>query len=89
MNLEMTVRFGKYKGKTIRWIQTNDRRYFEWAKANAPGMFKAPEVPVKPVSKPASSVTTEEDESSDSGWISGRAFYEMAMAYHRSKGEDV
>lgn len=86
MNLEMKVRFGKYKGKTARWIQTNDRRYFEWAKANAPGMFKAPEVPV---SKPASSVRTEEDEISDSGWISGREFYDMAMTYHRSKGEDV
>lgn len=86
MNLEMTVRFGKYKGKTIRWIQANDRRYFDWAKANAPGMFKAPEVSV---SKLGSSVTTEEDEISDSGWISGREFYEMAMAYHRSKGEDV
>ena len=40
MNLDFVIKIGKYKGKTVKWVMYNDRRYFEWAKANAPGMFQ-------------------------------------------------
>lgn len=30
--LSSTIRFGKYKGKTIQWIIDNDRNYFNWVK---------------------------------------------------------
>lgn len=40
MSPDTRAKFGKHKGKTVAWIQKNDWRYFEWAKANAPGMFQ-------------------------------------------------
>jgi len=40
MSPDTRAKFGKHKGKTVSWIQKNDWRYFEWAKANAPGMFQ-------------------------------------------------
>ena len=30
--LSSTIRFGKYKGKTIQWIVDNDCNYFNWVK---------------------------------------------------------
>ena len=50
MNLDMVIRFGKYKGRTVKWVMYNDRRYFNWASENAPDMFKD----YKPAAKPRS-----------------------------------
>ena len=49
----MVIRFGKYKGRTVKWVMYNDRRYFEWAKDNAPSMFES----YKPTAKPSVSDT--------------------------------
>ena len=50
MSPDTKAKFGKHKGKTVAWIQKFDWRYFEWAKANAPGMFQdSPSSRSKPV----------------------------------------
>lgn len=95
MNLDMVIRFGKYKGRTVKWVMYNDRRYFEWAKDNAPDMFKD----YKPaVAKPKFSDTNTEgkpkyvevpeegDETRDS-WTNPSYFYELAQKMLRERGE--
>ena len=95
MNLDMVIRFGKYKGRTVKWVMYNDRRYFEWAKDNAPDMFKD----YKPAAaKPNFSDTNTEgkpkyvevpeegDEVRDS-WTNPSYFYELAQKMLRERGE--
>jgi hypothetical protein len=43
MSSDSVARFGKHKGKTESWVQRFDPRYLQWARANAPGMFGAPQ----------------------------------------------
>lgn len=32
-----TIQFGKYKGKTYKWLKENDPHYFTWAEENVEG----------------------------------------------------
>lgn len=94
MNLDMVIRFGKYKGRTVKWVMYNDRRYFNWAQENAPDMFKD----YKPAGKPSSldtksegkpkyvEVPEEGDEARDS-WTNPSIFYEIAQQMLRERGE--
>ena len=94
MNQDFVIKIGKYKGKTVKWVMYNDRRYFEWAKANAPTMFE----PYKPKGKPSLSDTNpvgkpvyEEppevaDESGDS-WTNPSIFYQLAQKALRERGD--
>lgn len=93
MNLDMVIRFGKYKGKTVKWVMYNDRRYFEWAKENAPQMFEE----FKPTGKPRILDTQTEGsqgdlESEDEGteardWNNPHLFFEIAQRAMRERGE--
>jgi hypothetical protein len=94
MQMDMVIRIGKWKGKTVRWVMANDRRYFEWAKVNAPGMF----VPFKPGASPRSldpslggkSTYVEPPEVSDEGnvsWTNPRIMYEMFQKALKELGE--
>ena len=94
MNLDMVIRFGKYKGRTVKWVMYNDRRYFEWAKVNAPSMFE----PYHPKGKPSLSDTNTEgkqgyaeppevaDESGDT-WTNPNVFYQLAQKALREQGD--
>ena len=94
MNQDFVIKIGKYKGKTVKWVMYNDRRYFEWAKANAPSMFE----PYQPQGKPSLSDTNpvgkpiyEEppevaDESGDS-WTNPSIFYQLAQKALRERGD--
>jgi hypothetical protein len=94
VNQDFVIKIGKYKGKTVKWVMYNDRRYFEWAKVNAPSMFE----PFKPQAKPRVSDTNpvgkptyEEppevaDESGDS-WTNPSIFYQIAQKALREKGD--
>ena len=94
MNQDFVIKIGKYKGKTVKWVMYNDRRYFEWAKVNAPSMFE----PFKPQAKPRVSdtnpvgkTTYEEppevaDESGDS-WTNPSIFYQIAQKALRERGD--
>jgi hypothetical protein len=93
MNLDMTIRFGKYKGRTVKWVMYNDRRYFNWAQENAPDMFKD----YKPTGKPSSSDTqvggnpkkldTPEEGDERDSWTNPHVFYEIAQQMLRERGE--
>ncbi len=94
MNQDFVIKIGKYKGKTVKWVMYNDRRYFEWAKVNAPTMFE----PYQPKGKPSLSDTNpvgkqgyeeppeEADESGDS-WTNPNVFYRLAQQALREKGD--
>ena len=95
MNQDFVIKIGKYKGKTVKWVMYNDRRYFEWAKDNAPDMFKD----YKPAAaKPKFSDTNtegkptyvnppeESDETQDS-WTNPSIFYQIAQQMLRERGE--
>ena len=94
MNQDFVIKIGKYKGKTVKWVMYNDRRYFEWAKANAPSMFE----PYQPKGKPTLSDTNPEgkqsyeeppevaDESGDT-WTNPSIFYKLAQKALREKGD--
>jgi hypothetical protein len=94
VNQDFVIKIGKYKGKTVKWVMYNDRRYFEWAKVNAPSMFE----PFKPQAKPRVSDTNpvgkptyEEppevaDESGDS-WTNPSIFYQIAQKALRERGD--
>jgi hypothetical protein len=72
----------------------NDRRYFEWAKVNAPTMFE----PYQPKGKPSLSDTNPEgkttyveppedtDETRDS-WTNPSIFYQIAQKALRERGD--
>jgi len=94
MQLDMVIRIGKYKGKTVKWVMYNDRRYFEWAKVNAPSMFE----PFKPQAKPRVSDTNtegkpnyveppEDTEETRDSWTNPHVFYELAQKMMRERGE--
>ena len=94
MNQDFVIKIGKYKGKTVKWVMYNDRRYFEWAKVNAPTMFE----PYQPKGKPSLSDTNpvgkpiyeeppeEADESGDS-WTNPSIFYQLAQKALRERGD--
>lgn len=92
MNPEMVIRFGKYKGKTVKWVMYNDRRYFSWAKQNAPQMFEE----FKPETKPKILDTTRggisEDLDKDSEvpdsreWNNPNVFFRIAQEM-RERGD--
>ena len=96
MDQDFVIRIGKYKGKTVKWVMYNDRRYFEWARINAPGMFE----PYKPQGKPKPQlsdtntegspkyveVPEERDEALDS-WTNPSIFYQIAQQMLRERGE--
>lgn len=96
MNLDMVIRFGKWKGKTVRWVMSNDRRYFNWAQENVPDMFKDPRsAAVRPSSLdlPPREKETNVDppaESDETGraWTNPRIFYEIAQKYLKEWGMD-
>ena len=94
MQLDMVIRIGKHKGETVKWVMYNDRRYFEWAKANAPGIFE----PFKPQAKPAVSDTNtggkptyveppEESEEPKDAWTNPSIFYLIGQQMLREKGD--
>ena len=94
MQLDMVIRIGKYKGNTVKWVMYNDRRYFEWAKANAPSMFE----PFKPQAKPAVSDTNtggkptyveppEESEEPKDSWTNPSIFYLIGQQMLRERGD--
>jgi len=94
MQLDMVIRIGKYKGNTVKWVMYNDRRYFEWAKANAPSMFE----PFKPQAKPAVSDTNtggkptyveppEESEEPKDAWTNPSIFYLIGQQMLRERGD--
>ncbi len=96
MNLDFVIKIGKYKGKTVKWVMYNDRRYFEWARINAPGMFE----PYKPQGKPKPALSDtnpegspkyvevpEEGEERDS-WTNPNVFYLIAQQMLKERGED-
>ena len=95
MNQDMVIRFGKYKGRTVKWVMYNDRGYFEWAKDNAPDMFKD----YKPAAgKPRSLDTNtegkptyvnppEESDETQDFWTNPSIFYQIAQKMLRERGE--
>jgi len=36
----MVLRSGKYKGKTLEWVEEFDSNYLDWIKENRPEMLK-------------------------------------------------
>jgi hypothetical protein len=91
MNLDMVIRFGKYKGRTVKWVMYNDRRYFAWAQENAPAMFEAAKTEAKPrvsdtnvEGKPNS---LDPDGEVRDSWTNPHLFYEIAQKMMRERGE--
>ena len=41
MDMNHVFRTGKYAGKTVRHVYSNDRRYFNWVVENRPEMLKS------------------------------------------------
>ena len=89
----MVIRFGKYKGRTVKWVMYNDRRYFNWAQENAPSMFEDYKPAAKPSSldtqgegNPKKLDTPEEGEERDS-WTNPHVFYQIAQQMLRERGE--
>jgi hypothetical protein len=94
MNLDMVIRFGKYKGKTVKWVMYNDRRYFEWAKVNASAMFedykpaaKPPVSDAKGGGNPVYAEPPEESEDQRDSWTSPNVFYQIAQQMLKERGE--
>ena len=40
MNDDFVLRSGKYAGKSIGWLKTNNQNYLNWAMENQPNMLK-------------------------------------------------
>ena len=95
MNQEFVIKIGKYKGKTVKWVMYNDRRYFEWAKDNAPDMFKdykpAAAKPkfsdTNPEGKPTYVNPPEESDETQDSWTNPSIFYQIAQKMLRERGE--
>jgi len=93
MNQEMVIRFGKYKGKTVKWVMYNDRRYFGWAQENAPQMFEE----FKPTGKPKildtpgagnpEDLDAEVEGTEARDWNNPHLFFEIAQRAMRERGE--
>ena len=94
MNQDFVIKIGKHKGKTVKWVMYNDRRYFEWARVNAPSMFE----PYQPQGKPSLSDTNTDgkqgyaeppevaDETGDT-WTNPSIFYQLAQKALRERGD--
>jgi len=41
MDLKHVFRTGKYSGRTVQYVYSNDRRYFNWVLENRPEMLKS------------------------------------------------
>lgn len=41
MDLNHVFRTGKYSGRTVQYVYSNDRRYFNWVLENRPEMLKS------------------------------------------------
>ena len=97
MDHDFVIRIGKHKGKTVKWVMVNDRSYFEWAKTNAPGVFKPykSQGKFKPTlldtnlggSPKYGEVPEKSDETVDS-WTNPNVFYLIAQRMLRERGED-
>ena len=95
MQLDMVIRIGKYKGKTVKWVMYNDRRYFEWAKDNAPDMFKdykpAAAKPkfsdTNPEGKPTYVDPPEESDEVKDSWTNPSIFFQIGQQMLRERGE--
>jgi len=42
MDKEFIIKYGKFAGKTIGWLQENNEGYLNWAIKNAPNLLKPP-----------------------------------------------
>ena len=94
MNQDFVIKIGKYKGKTVKWVMYNDRRYFEWAKVNAPGMFEPYQPKPKPVvsdtnpeGKPSYAEPPEESDETRDTWNNPNVFYQIAQQMLRERGD--
>ena len=95
MNLDMTIRFGKYKGRTVKWVMYNDRRYFNWAQENAPAMFedykpaasKPRSLDTHPEGKPKYAEVPEEADEAIDSWTNPSMFYQIGQQMLRERGE--
>ena len=95
MQLDMVIRIGKYKGNTVKWVMYNDRRYFEWAKDNAPDMFKdykpAAAKPkfsdTNPEGKPTYVDPPEESDEVKDSWTNPSIFFQIGQQMLRERGE--
>lgn len=61
MDSSTILRTGKHAGKTIGWVEENDRGYLLWVKENRPEMLKA--VKPKPAPQPKVTIITDEHKS--------------------------
>lgn len=56
MDLNHIFRTGKYAGKTVQYVYSRDRRYFNWVLENRPEMLKShkrkPDIVNRPYKKP-------------------------------------
>ena len=50
VDLNHVFRSGKYAGKTVNYVYSVDRRYFNWVAENRPEMLKSHKGKPKPVS---------------------------------------
>lgn len=90
----MVIRFGKYKGRTVKWVMYNDRRYFNWAQQNAPAMFedykpagKPQSLDTHPEGKPRYAEVPEEGDEAMDTWTNPQMFYQIAQQMLRERGE--
>ena len=53
MDRNFILKYGKFAGKSIAWLEENNKGYLKWAIENAPNLLKAPKPkePPKSVSK--------------------------------------
>jgi hypothetical protein len=58
MGSNITLRSGQYAGKTVEWLEENDRGYLAWIKENRPEMLKE----IKPKASVQPKVTIMSDE---------------------------
>jgi len=48
MSKNFKLQFGKHKGKTLEWLEENDKGYLNWAKENAPKILIPPKEKISP-----------------------------------------
>ena len=69
------LRSGKYAGKTVNYIYTVDRRYFNWVVENRPEMLKSHKKQTssesynKPYKKPVYADPPDVEKTTETGWI--------------------
>jgi hypothetical protein len=82
---ESVAAFGKHKGKTAVWVMKNDPSYWNWAAKAVPDLFKG----TPPQGKGKTEVPQDTDAERVRTWLSPSAMYSVALAYHKSQGEDI